>query len=128
MMVMDEIGFKKTDTVLSDILTHYLYVLFIETDTAVFEGENVTEVAVSEGQIDYIEFEYYGSAYRLDVMKYFDDGQPRRIAIEGDGSSLIFDITEFQDYDFPDVGETFTIYTSASDNSFFDWIGAAYGG
>lgn len=124
--VLDGVDYRSADLFLSRILTHYLYALFMENPPI-----DTNEIAPPEWTPDgsrlvSLTFEYGVHNYALEVLKRFDGGMPRRIAIRSGESSIIFDITEFQSYDFPEPGGVFVVVDYQDEKAFFDWLGEAY--
>lgn len=123
---LDGSDFRAEDGVLSRIMTHYLYALFIENARTVMDDPSIPESLADGPWITRISVKYGESKYVLEVLKRFDNGKPRRISITSGESSVIFDITAFQSYDFYEPNGDFTVVEFGSEGSFFGWLGEAY--
>lgn len=128
-LLLDDMIYEYRDEELALIMTHYLYALFGDQSAIGESNDEITTVTKNQSnRVEQVDFDYGGELFRLNIMKYFNDGDPRRISIENETDSVIFDITEFQDYDYPSAEtDGFTHYIIVGQKTFFEWLGDAYG-
>jgi hypothetical protein len=125
---MDGVAYQSTDKLLSRIFVECLYGLFYPVNGNQFKNNlEINDFLVDNNWLDYIIIGYYGMDFKLEVMRRFDDGKPRRIRVINEGDYMIFDIVRFQDLDFElgDVG--MPVYMPLIDRPFFHWLGEIYG-
>ncbi len=125
LLVFDGADYRTKDTTLSRIFTHYFYALFMK-NPPVSEDPLQPDITTDGAWIDSLKFDYGIHKYELKVLKRFDSGLPRRISIRSGESSVIFDITQFQSYDFPEPNGDFVVMDYEYEKAFFDWLGEAY--
>jgi hypothetical protein len=111
------------DSYLSKILTEYFYDFFKEIQGGIFEGDLIKSVFLEKNRLQSIILNYKESEVRIEVLKRFENGRPKRITIESGGNSLLFDIISFSNMDFTIDIEGFEI-RKLSGGTLFDWLGA----
>jgi hypothetical protein len=115
-----KIVYTRTDETFSRVLTEYVFLLFDSNVTAPPEYDKITGFLLENNRIKYIMFIYYDQSIRIEVLKRFEDGMPRRIRIQKENEDLLFDIVSFTQDDFTVEDEGFRTIERQS-GTIFDW-------
>jgi hypothetical protein len=115
-----KVVYTRTDGIFSRVLTEFVFMLFDTNVTAQPDYDKITGFLLDNNRIKTIMFVYYDQTIRIDVLKRFDDGKPRRIRIQKQEEDLLFDIVNFTQEDFTVEDEGFRTVERPS-GTIFDW-------
>ncbi|MGA2142478.1 MAG: hypothetical protein ABSG94_08640 [Brevinematales bacterium] len=123
----DRVVYEKYDNAFPVLMTHYIYAFMAldKIDRAADPG--IKEMIMEGPYIKQIIFTYFMRNIKIEIEKRFEDGRPERIKCEMDGDTLIFDITEYGNYDFMIDKAGFREIRDGSARSLFEWLGDFYG-
>lgn len=112
--------YRRMDETFSRVLTDYVFILFDTNIVTIPEYDKITGFLLDNNRIKTIMFVYYDQSIRIEVLKRFDNGMPRRISIRKGEDDLLFDIVEFTREDFRVEEEGFRT-VERQDGTIFDW-------